>query len=329
MNVRLLDWRDLPSIHRYHRDCVYLDSALVLTRGPLLIEGALFSSFLSPSMVGVFTCVLDGEGTNGDPVIGQFTHFSDSPISHLTFLTPESALSSPRISALLEYMIVLSGERGALRLLADVNESSQAFDSLRRCGFTTYTRQRVWQITENPGGRQPNSAWRAATSRDIISIRSLYNNLVPPLVQQTEPFSTQIPKGWVYYQEDDLLAYVEMQIGRRGIWAHPFVHPDTESMSVRFHELVNKISGRRSRPLYMCIRSYQAWLEPFIEELGAEAATRQAVMMRQLAIHQKAARPFALPALETGQSEIPAPVARYLSSSSIVKRKKSTQLEEE
>jgi hypothetical protein len=333
MTVRLFDWRDLPAIHRYRQDCVFLDSALVLTRGPLLVERALFSSF-APSMVGVFTCVVDGERINneprigqssngqsaighpnighpmfGQPIIGQFMHLWDSPFSYLTFLAPQSALESPRVSALIEYMTTLSGERGALRLLADVDERTQVFEILHKCGFAIYTRQRVWQITSTLPGNPPANNWRAATSRDVIPIRSLYNNLVPALVQQAEPFSSRPPNGLVCYQKDELLAYVELQRGRRGIWAHPFVHPDAENVPERFIDLLSKIPGRKTRPMYFCVRSYQSWLEPVIEELGAEAGLRQAVMMKQLATPQKVARPFALPALEKGKPEITAPAA--------------------
>ncbi len=323
MTVRLFDWRDLPAIHRYRQDCVFLDSALVLTRGPLLLERALFSSF-APSMVGVFTCVEDGEraengfkigqSIDGDPVVGQpiiaqFMHVWDSPFSYLTFLAPRSALESPRVSALIEYMTTLSGERGALRLLADVDERTQVFEILHKYGFAIYTRQRVWQITKTFPQSPSVSAWRGATSRDIIPIRSLYNNLVPALVQQAEPFSTRLPRGLVCYQKGELLAYVELVRGRRGIWAHPFVHPDTENVPARFIDLLSKIPIRRTRPVYFCVRSYQSWLEPLLEELGAEAGPRQAVMMKQLAILQKAARPFGLPALEKGNTEVAAPVA--------------------
>jgi hypothetical protein len=128
-------------------------------------------------------------------------------------------------------------------------------------------------------------------------------------VQQAEPFSAQTPKGLVCYQKDDLLAYVELRRGRKGIWVHPFVHPDAERVSERFADLLSRIPGSNTRPVYFCVRSYQSWLEPIIEELGAEVSLRQAVMMKQLAAPQRAARPFVLPALEKGKTEITAPVA--------------------
>jgi hypothetical protein len=62
--------------------------------------------------------------------------------------------------------------------------------------------------------------------------------------------------------------------------------------------------------VHVCIRSYQAWLESAVEELGAESGPRQAVMARHLTASIKARQAFALPALEGGQPEITAPVAR-------------------
>ncbi len=143
-----------------------------------------------------------------------------------------------------------------------------------------------------------------------MPIRSLYNNLVPALVQQVEPFASQRPKGMVYYEHGDLIAFVELKYGHRGIWAQPFVHPDAQDMAEHLFDLLNKIPNRRSRPVYICVRSYQSWLETAIEDLGAEAGPRQAVMAKQLVSQQKAARAFAIPALEGGQPEITAPVAQ-------------------
>ena len=35
--------------------------------------------------------------------------------------------------------------------------------------------------------------------------------------------------------------------------------------------------------MYVCVRSYQAWLEPVLADLGAKGADRQAVMVKHLA----------------------------------------------
>jgi hypothetical protein len=208
----------------------------------------------------------------------------------------------------LDHLVQLSGERGAFRLLADVDEHTYAYEALRNCGFAIFSRQRIWQLTAKvprlPADKAQSRMWKVATSKDAMPIRSLYNNTVPGLVQQVEPFQTQRPKGVVYYQDDELMAFVDLKYGRRGVWVQPFVHPDAQNISECFFELLHRISKQRSRPVYICVRSYQSWLEAAVENLGAEAGPRQAVMVRHLALPQKAIRAFALPALEGGQPEI-------------------------
>lgn len=308
MRVRPIDWRDLPALYRFRRHSAFLDSALLLTRGPLLLPGALLS-YLVPSM-GIYTSVGRNGGDNSASVFGQIIHLPGSQLAHLTFLTPDSELESERISGLLDHFAVIASERGAFRMLADVDERTQAYEALRRSNFAIYTRQRIWKLDQLPSRLNNHSGWRPATDRDLISIRSLYNNLVPGLVQQVEPFGSQNTRGHLFCEGGELVAYVEVKYGHRGIWVQPFVHPDAEDFGEWFTDFFHNLPYRRSRPVYLCIRSYQSWLEPTIEDLGAEAGPRQAVMVKHLAVPQKSVRVFALPALEGGHPEVSAPIAR-------------------
>jgi hypothetical protein len=54
-------------------------------------------------------------------------------------------------------------------------------------------------------------------------------------------------------------------------------------VSAKLATLINNLPDRRNRPVYMCVRSYQAWLEPVLADLGAKSGTRQAVMVKHLA----------------------------------------------
>jgi len=307
MTVRHFDWRDLVGLHRWRHESVFMDSTLVLTRGPRLLSGALLS-YLAPT-TGIFTGVSDAADL-GHPVIGQVMHFLGSSSAHLTFVTPDGGLESPALLELLDHLATLCGERGALRMLAEVDERTLSYEALRRSGFAIFTRQRIWQLTGQPVGPAISAGWRAVRSHDLIAIRSLYSNLVPGLVQQVEPYPNNHPRGVVLRQNSDLLAFVELKYGPRGIWAQPFVHPDAQDMAQHLLDLLNVIPNRRSRPVYICVRSYQSWLETAIEDLGAEAGPRQAVMAKQFVSQQKASRAFAIPALEGGQPEITAPIAR-------------------
>jgi hypothetical protein len=306
MTIRPFDWRDFPRLQSYRSQSVYLDTTLVLTRGPMLLSGALLS-FLAPQ-TGIITSVCSGKEDCSQTLIGQMIHSAGAPAAHMTFVTPDRALDSPAFPALLEDFVVTSGKRGAFRLLAEVDDRSQAFEGLRQSGFAIYGRQRVWRLSSPPAGEHGQNCWRAANGEDASPVRSLYNNLVPGLVQQVEPFSASRPQGLVYYQGDNLVAYIELKYGHRGIWGQPFVHPDAQDVPERFIDLVQQLPYRGSRPLYLCVRSYQSWLEPAIEDLGAEVGPLQAVMVKYLAVPQKAARMFAMPALEGGHPEISAPM---------------------
>jgi len=185
MSVRLFDWRDLPALLRYRNRGLFLDKALVLTRGTILVPaGALFSYFAPAT--GIFTYLCTDDCGFEKPLIGQVMHTSSSSFARLSFLAPKEALDSNAFSHLLEYMFGQVGERGAYYLLAEVDEQSTAFETLRQNSFAIYARQRIWQLEGDPIGEIQSTPWRAGIDRDLIAARSLYNNLVPGLVQQVE-----------------------------------------------------------------------------------------------------------------------------------------------
>jgi hypothetical protein len=307
MTIRPFDWRDIQSLYRFRHQSVFLYSALLLTRGPMVVPGALLS-YLAPS-TGIFTATRKRTRRSEPPLIGQMIQLSGSQFAHLTFITPDTALNDAPLGDLIDYLAVQAAERGAFRLLADVDEGNPGYEALRKASFAIYARQRIWQLAGQAIGESVGNGWQVATDRDSIGIRSLYNNLVPGLVQQVEPISPSNPRGLVYYESDNLLAYVELKYGHRGVWAQPFIHPDAEEASSWMVSLLNELPYRHSRPVYLCIRSYQSWLESALEDLGAEAGPRQAVMVKHLAVPQKAFRSFALPVLEGGQPEATAPIA--------------------
>ncbi len=304
--IRPFDWRDLPTLHRYRDQGLCLDSTLLATRGQVLTQGALLS-FLSPA-TGIFTWVCF-DNRDEHPLMGQITHSSDSPFARIAFLAPESALDSPKIQELLEGLVQQAGKRGAFNLLAEIDESSVAFEALRKAGFSIYARQRIWGLVDDTHESDAETYWKTAGSQDAFAVQSLYNNVVPGLVQQIEPHSTDLLHGLVCYKNDELIGYVDLKYGHRGIWAQAFIHPDVENIDIQLREMIRSIPDRRARRLYICVRSYQSWLEPALGELGAQSSPLQAVMVKRLAIHYKVARPFVIPRLER-QPEVSAPIVQ-------------------
>ncbi len=309
MTVRSFRWRDLPILLRYRNDGLFFDSALQTTRGTTLIPAGALFSYLAPA-TGLYTYV---ETSNGQPdtlLIGQVSHPYASPSARLTYITPQSAMESDALARLLEQIIAQVAERGALRLLAEVPERSFAFQALREAGFAIYARQRLWQLSaEVPTEPPPSGAWRILTERDTLALRSLYYDLIPGLVQQVEPLDVENFYGLIY-DKGECLAYVELKYGWRGIWVQPFIHPDVGKPTHCLRELIHSLPYRLARPIYLCIRSYQAWLEPALEELGGEPTPDQAVMVKHLAVAKKVAPSFGLLSMESGRGEISAPLAR-------------------
>jgi hypothetical protein len=309
MNIRLIDWRDLSVIRRYRHQCLFFDSMLALTRGTQLDWAKTLFSSIAPTK-GVFTYLAVEDDHTAQPVLGQVTFLPGASSARLTCLAPGTALETTGIEALLDFIISDLGERGAFHVLAEADECQQACESLHAMGYAIYARQRIWQLSGDPAGLSRSAPWRLCSDQDAINIRSLYNNLTPGLVQQMEPAPAYHPRGMVCYQGQDLLAYVDLKWGPNGIWAQPFIHPDAEDVPAHLACLLQNLSNRRQRPVYWCVRSYQAWLEASVEALGAQPGPRQAVMVKRLALSRRVVQSAALPVLESQRAEPTVPIAQ-------------------
>jgi len=277
--IRPFELPDLRTLHRYRKQGVYLDSLAVLTRGRQIVPMRAVFSPLSEAM-GVFTGVHDGNGRQ--PLIGQASHALGANAAHLTFLTPDEEIDPVAGAALIEYLIKRLGEREAQTLLAEVDEDTVTFETLRQLNFSIYARQHIWRIREVPKRETPQVAWRAYNSIDGINARKLHFATVPSLVQQIESTKFQDLRGWVHYEEDEMLAYAEVTDGPRGIWVQPFIHPEMENVGRHLTSLISILRPRARRPVYLCLRSYQAGLAHFLGGLEAEVSASQAVMARRL-----------------------------------------------
>ena len=319
MNIRPFGLRDLSLLRHYRNHGLFLDSTRVLIHGPMMVPMGALISFIGPSL-RIFTYVCENKAEPIKHIIGQVSYTSGSSYARLSFFAPEDALDQPELTALTEYIVTEMGQLGVFHLLADVDESNRVFHILHRAGFAIYARQRIWRLDGEPLGETDEASWRASRLRDAIGMRSLYCNVVPGLVQQVEPLPKKDLKGVVYYQNGELLAFVELKYGTKGIWVQPFVHPDTQGFDRHLGYLLHDLPGRRDRPLYICIRSYQSWLESAVEAMGAQPGPQQAVMVRHLAISRRVKETLAIPSINGKRVEPTAPVihienARYLESS--------------
>jgi hypothetical protein len=297
--IRPFELRDLPLLNRYRQRGLFLDSIPTLTWGRGLVPaGAIFSPF--SSALGVFTSFCQNEDESHEPLIGQITHSITAPFAHFTYLAPDTAIDSPNLNPLLESLIKRVGERGAQSLIAEVDEDSHTFEALRKANFSIYSRQTLWRIDHKPLNANNTFEWIRCMPEDEINIWRLYSELVPTLVQQVESSPTGHLNGWVLYKDGEILGFVAMVMGPRGIYLQPFIHPDMEDVDSKLAQLISRLAPKKKRPVYICLRSYHSWLSTALEDMGAQPGPNQAVMVRRLALPIKKPVLSSLPQIKNG-----------------------------
>ena len=295
MTIRPLDLLDIPILARYRNDVLTLDNARALTRGhPLGAMGLL--AYVNP-VRHIYAAIING---TSDVLLGGIIHTRGEPYAKLLYLAPGSHLEHPELTALIEHLSVEAGNWKAFHVLAEVNESSAAFPALRMAGFSVYAWQRMWDVSKGGGAplektesnqtrrsdgallahRFEGSGWRRMRSVDLPAVQSLHYQIVPPLLHPVEPAPNR-EMGFVY--SESMKCHVSVTAGAYGIVLMPLIHPEEKNVSEKLARLVNNFPDRNGRPVYFCVRSYQTWLEPVLEDLGASVAPRQAVMVKHLA----------------------------------------------
>ena len=274
MSIRPLALLDLPYLHSFREEAVGLDTTRMLTRGnPLGAVGLL--SYVNPSR-HIYSAIANGED---DSLLGGIIHRHDETFAKLYYLAPHSQLEHPDLPALIDNLTEHAGTWGAFHVLAEVDETNNAFISLRKSGFSVYAWQRMWDVSgmADSGSR---SKWTRVKSVDIPAVQNLYHQIVPPLLHPVEP-QPKTAIGWMC--NEGAKCYISVSHGMYGIVLSPLIHPEATDVSEKLSALISNLPDRRGRPIYVCVRSYQAWIEPVLADLGARAAERQAVMVKHLA----------------------------------------------
>jgi len=301
--LRPFGWRDLPTLYQYRHRGLFLHSAQLATRGASLFPTGLLHQ-LKPSVhTHTWICNSDDSGTD---ILGQSTHIPDAPFAYISFLAPINALCTHDLQKLLEQLAKKTGQQGAFYLLAEVEVDSDIFEALRMAGFTPYAQQRIWKISRNFPNNSAAPTWKIPQPVDKLGIQALYRHTTPEQIQHIEASHSTSLRGLVCYQGTDIIGFARVQYGSQGIWIHPYLHRTITNSDSLVIDLLSSIPERRSRPLYVCARSYQANLEPVLQTLGARPNPQQTNMVKHLARRKKIRNQFALPNMD-GQPEITMP----------------------
>lgn len=282
IEARPFAWHDFPVYYRHRSHALFMDTAAALTRGRSLplheklrwVPNEYLSVVRQPN--------------NLPTLLGQLEYRAGDRCGRISYMMPADAVETDGCLTLLDDLVRQAGARGASCVRADAEDQSAELDVLRRCGFNVYARQRVWKLDGQPRGRgsAENSPfrWAVETDRDKHTVRNFVNALMPPLVQAAEHLQDHRGTGLLYDQGGELTAYVHARAGSAGIVLQPLFHPAAEDVPGMMQMLLRDLRNDERKPVYLIIRSYQAWLESALDELEMTMLQRQSVLVKHLAV---------------------------------------------
>jgi hypothetical protein len=287
--------RDLPSLRALAPRGISLDSPTCLTQDLHLLRTAVLAH-LFPELIPE-TLILDRR--NGIAGIAQLGHRRGDASSRLRFLAPRELFHDDQGTELIEALLHLAGRRQAQHILADAEDKTDESGFLRRAGFSIYARQDIWKGT--PPFPRPLSApkgeFRPLLSADTSVTHALYCSIVPALVHQVEGFPRR-PKGWLIYEEGELVGFFNLRPGPRGLWMEPIYHPGARNAAEWIAFWLGGLDLRLQDPIYVCVRSYQDWVGPILHDNGFSLMSRRAVLIRRVVVPVPVAEGLPLSAVD-------------------------------
>jgi hypothetical protein len=255
-----------------------------LTHGNPLGIASLVSR-LQPSAESVTAVVESSDSSTC--LISQVLHKTGDRSARLNFLVIGNSSGLHEVLKLWDYLNGKAGEMGALNVLAEVSEPSPVFESLRKTGFSPYGWEAAWKLPKKISVTSDTEhEWTIALPTDEPQLRSLYHSLVPPIVQAAEAFSNGGTRRLVYRENDEIVAFVESSTGPNGLYLRPLIHPAVLDISTLLNALISQFNNI-GQPVYLQVRSYQAWLLNTLEIIGGESSNHFTLLVKHLAILQR------------------------------------------
>lgn len=307
--MRSILWYDWLYLYRHRQQLTCLDNILLLTRGkPFSLTHLLFA--LHPTD-HVYTGVYEPKGDQGR-CIAQIYQSPKMSSAHINFMLQPEDIELQNLVPFLDGLVKQAGSWGAKQMIVDVETNSPNFLQFRQACFSVLAKQRVFKCP-SPAKADNNSgkSWRIWSSADIPAMRCLYHTLVPPLVQPVEPLTRREMLGLVYYDEKSALqAYADLVYGPVGIWVLPVIHPQVkEDISELLIKMLQALPDLNGRSIYVTSRSYQPWVEHPLLDLSAEPGPEQALLVRYIALRERAKAEFTFAPIENGTREPTLPLA--------------------
>jgi hypothetical protein len=274
---RAITLTDLPLLRRLSGRGIVLDAETSATQDTHGVPASHLSSLLFNR--GIYTYLARGDHFEA---VGQFRYKADDVNAHILALAPGlDEVPEQAWLVLLDRMAREAGKLGAHSLIAEVDARHRLFETFRQARFACYVRQTIWR--HDPVNARSLVPLAEETGNDQIGIMSLICHTVPTLQQAVAAPGSE-SQGLVYRANHQVEAYFALSEGRSGVYIVPYIHPDVQPYAADILEsAVARASAASRLPVYVCVRSYQAWMDTTLHRLSFIPVVEQAVMVRQIA----------------------------------------------
>ncbi|HBO34462.1 MAG TPA: hypothetical protein DD636_06975 [Anaerolineaceae bacterium] len=284
-----------------------LDSVRYFTRGePLNLRNVM--QRVAPF---VEQAAFSWEGEDGESCYAQIEKRQTRQYAQMCYLGCQEESDPVNICRLLEHLIKSAGAWKAWGVLADITEPSPLFEGFRKAGFTIWARQNIYHLSsQQKEYNEEEIRWRLWSSEDIGFMNALYKEIVPGAVQCIEPMTRKTALGLVAYQpKGHLVAYADLEYGPKGVWVQMVSSPEVRSAGL-LQSLPRAIPELAGRQVYLCVRSYQPWLDAGMEETGYSGSEAQVLLVKHLVLRKSLERSAVKQIFESSTMEGSLPITQ-------------------
>jgi len=184
-----------------------------------------------------------------------------------------------------------AAQRGVHHVVADVHDGSLEAGLLHAAGFAP---QMQLEMLKLHGARNafadaaPVAGLRPAARIDEPQIRSLHMRCAPRLTWAAESTLDallgvmRVQRGYVLEHGSEVVGHVGFWHGRRGRAMRCLFRPEYEhAAGAALRRVLSEASYRRAT--YCCVRSYQSWLAPILQEIGFVHVSTNVAMLKHTA----------------------------------------------
>jgi hypothetical protein len=241
----------------------------------------------------------------------QATHQINSPSANLTFLIAETEHDQTALISVLERIIQICGEWGAMHLLCELELNSPYFETFRHADFKVWAKQHLWNINNQDVVEEKlKYKWHSWNKNDFKGMRILQQSIVPRIFQNLEPLMHREISGLVHTNKDGIVrGYADLVYGPKGVLVFPIIHPESAQDPKILSDMIAALPPFGKKPLAVCVRSYQPWLDELLHQMNAECGPEGALMVKYMAILQKVTNTLDIRVLENGRADTGLPVA--------------------